>query len=168
MFWHGLRICRLVFAQLLISVFYQLDSAFKFPKAGPWRCWLPVLGPDKEIDSFSFCCNWQFENMKMDSQNLIAALLMLFKRFPWLHGCGEDIFISEPGGCLLCWREPGQCPPQLCPCLVPPVAGGTAAAVSLGLSTGKHVLAATRLLPEKHTKRCQTCRRCLTMFVMEI
>ena len=117
MFWHGLRICRLVFAQLLISVFYQLDSAFKFPKAGPWRCWLPVLGPDKEIDSFSFCCNWQFENMKMDSQNLITAPLMLFKWFPWLHGCGEDIFISVPGGCLLCWREPGQCPPQLCPCL---------------------------------------------------
>ena len=144
MFWHGLRICRLVFAQLLISVFYQLDSAFKFPKAGPWRCWLPVLGPDKEIDSFSFCCNWQFENMKMDSQNLITAPLMLFKRFP----CSMDVvkiylFLYPVVVCYVGWSQ-GSVHRSCARAWVPPVAGGTAAAVSLGLSTGKHVLAATR------------------------
>ena len=112
MFWHGLRICRLVFAQLLISVFYQLDSEFKFPKAGPCAAPLPVLDPDKEIDSFSFCCNWQFENMKMDSQNLITALLDAISNFPVTYGYVVEIYIYS---CtrwlwLLCWVDP----PQLC------------------------------------------------------
>ena len=163
MFWHGLRICRLVFAQLLISVFYQLDSEFKFPKAGPCAAPLPVLGPDKEIDSFSFCCNWQFENMKMDSQNLIrycpSWCYFQFSCNIWISG--GDIYLFLYPVVVAAMLDGST---AAVPCLVPPVAGGTAPAVSLGLSTGKHVLAATRLLPEKHTTGCQTCRRCLTKF----